>query len=202
MNWKRLCFTMSLSALCVVYNALSVDAQTCDPNLTYPNNPPGPEGGCGDYEDCNENGAFDIGEPCHEHHDDDGEHHDDDGEHHGWYCRICEVHFDTEAEMDAHAEEAGHLDHHGEPGDHGDGEHHDGRYCRICDIFYETKEEMNAHAEEAGHLDHHVQTCDPNLTYPNNPPGSEGGCGDYEDCNENGAFDIGEPCHEHHADDD
>ena len=166
MNWKRLCFTMSLSALCVVYNALSVDAQTCDPNLTYPNNPPGPDGGCGDYEDCNENGAFDIGEPCHEHHDDDGEHHDDDGEHHdddgehhGWYCRICEVHFDTEAEMDAHA-------------------------------------------EEAGHLDHHVQTCDPNLTYPNNPPGSEGGCGDYEDCNENGAFDIGEPCHEHHADDD
>ena len=71
MNWKRLCFTMSLSALCVVYNALSVDAQTCDPNLTYPNNPPGSEGGCGDYEDCNENGAFDIGEPCHEHHADD-----------------------------------------------------------------------------------------------------------------------------------
>ena len=125
MNWKRLFLTMSLSALCVVFNALSVDAQTCDPNLTYPNNPPGPEGGCGDYEDCNENGAFDIGEPCHEHSDGNGEHHDDDGEHHvGWYCEICDVHFYTEAEMDAHAEEAGHLDDHGEHHDD-DGEHHD-----------------------------------------------------------------------------
>ena len=125
MNWKRLFLTMSLSALYVVFNALSVNAQTgppppthCDPNLTYPNNPPGPEGGCGDYEDCNENGAFDIGEPCHEHSDDDGEHHD------GWHCEICDVHFDTEAEMDAHAEEAGHLDDHGEHHDD-DGEHHD-----------------------------------------------------------------------------
>ena len=134
MNWKRLFLTMSLSALCVVFNALSVDAQTCDPNLTYPNNPPGPEGGCGDYEDCNENGAFDIGEPCHEHHDDDGEHHD--------------------------AEDAGHLDDHGEPGDHGDGEHHDGRYCRICDISFDTKEEMDAHAEDAGHLDDHGEHHD------------------------------------------
>ena len=25
-------------------------------------------------EDCNGNGAFDLGEPCFEHHDDDGEH--------------------------------------------------------------------------------------------------------------------------------
>ena len=38
----------------------------CDPNMTYPVADPGPEGGCGDYADCNGNGAFDLGEPCFE----------------------------------------------------------------------------------------------------------------------------------------
>jgi len=49
----------------------------CDPDIEYPNNPPGAEAGCGSFEDCNGNGAFDLGEPCFEHHDDDGEHGDD-----------------------------------------------------------------------------------------------------------------------------
>ena len=38
----------------------------CDPNMTYPVADPGPEGGCGDYADCNGNGAYDMGEPCFE----------------------------------------------------------------------------------------------------------------------------------------
>ena len=36
----------------------------CDPNMTYPAADPGPDGGCGNYADCNGNGAFDCGEPC------------------------------------------------------------------------------------------------------------------------------------------
>ena len=38
----------------------------CDPNMTYPAADPGPDGGCGDYADCNGNGAYDLGEPCFE----------------------------------------------------------------------------------------------------------------------------------------
>ena len=38
----------------------------CDPNLTYPAADPGPDGGCGNYADCNGNGAYDLGEPCFE----------------------------------------------------------------------------------------------------------------------------------------
>ena len=32
----------------------------------YPIADPGPDGGCGDYADCNDNGAYDLGEPCFE----------------------------------------------------------------------------------------------------------------------------------------
>jgi len=38
----------------------------CDPNMTYPATDPGPDGGCGNYADCNGNGAYDLGEPCFE----------------------------------------------------------------------------------------------------------------------------------------
>ena len=38
----------------------------CDPNMTYPAADPGPDGGCGNYADCNGNGAYDLGEPCFE----------------------------------------------------------------------------------------------------------------------------------------
>ena len=41
----------------------------CDPNATYPVADPGPDGGCGNYNDCNGNGAYDAGEPCGEHGD-------------------------------------------------------------------------------------------------------------------------------------
>ena len=76
MFMKRVLLLTGLYALCAVINPLSIVAEEelvaeCDPDQTYPNNPPGPEGGCGDYDDCNGNGAFDIGEPCREHH---GEH--------------------------------------------------------------------------------------------------------------------------------
>ena len=104
-----------------------------------------------------------------------------------------------------HAEEAG--EHYDEAGEyHGAAdEAHDGWYCEICDIHFSTSEEMDAHAEEEGHLEEageHQDECDPDVEYPNNPPGSEGGCGDYDDCNGNGAFDIGEPCFEHHGEAD
>jgi hypothetical protein len=45
----------------------------CDPDIEYPNNPPGADESCGSFEDCNGNGAFDLGEPCFEHHDEDGD---------------------------------------------------------------------------------------------------------------------------------
>ena len=32
--------------------------------------------------------------------------------------------------------------------------------------------------------------------YPVGAPGEGQGCGDYDDCNGNGAYDAGEPCHE------
>ena len=38
----------------------------CNPNMTYPAAAPGPDGGCGNYADCNGNGAYDLGEPCFE----------------------------------------------------------------------------------------------------------------------------------------
>ena len=38
----------------------------CNPDMTYPAADPGPDGGCGNYADCNGNGAYDLGEPCFE----------------------------------------------------------------------------------------------------------------------------------------
>ena len=38
----------------------------CAPDMTYPAADPGPDGGCGNYADCNGNGAYDLGEPCFE----------------------------------------------------------------------------------------------------------------------------------------
>ena len=71
---KRVSFLLGLCALCAVCNPFFVSAQPpqeldaeCDPALEYPNNPPGEDGGCGAYSDCNGNGAFDLGEPCFEH---------------------------------------------------------------------------------------------------------------------------------------
>lgn len=36
----------------------------CDPDVEYPVAYPGPDGGCANYNDCNGNGAYDVGEPC------------------------------------------------------------------------------------------------------------------------------------------
>jgi len=38
----------------------------CDPEMDYPQADPAPNG-CGNYADCNGNGAYDLGEPCAEH---------------------------------------------------------------------------------------------------------------------------------------
>ena len=85
---KRVSFLLGLCAICALCNPFFVSAQPphppgpgsgspsmppqepdaeCDPALEYPNNPPGEDGGCGAYSDCNGNGAFDLGEPCFEH---------------------------------------------------------------------------------------------------------------------------------------
>jgi len=71
----------------------------CDPDMDYPVADPGPDGGCGDYADCNGNGAFDVGEPCFE-----------GGTMDGFYCQICDLHFGTAEEMDQHAADMGHID--------------------------------------------------------------------------------------------
>lgn len=71
----------------------------CDPEMDYPVADPGPDGGCGDYADCNGNGAFDLGEPCFE-----------GGTMDGFYCQICDLHFGTAEEMDQHAADMGHID--------------------------------------------------------------------------------------------
>ena len=81
------------------------------------------------------------------HGDHDG---DDHGGAHGWHCEICDLDFDSAEEMDAHAEEAGHLEHQdGDPQDHLP----DSWHCAICDLDFDSAEEMDAHAEEAGHLE-------------------------------------------------
>jgi len=41
-----------------------------------------------------------------------------------------------------------------------------------------------------------VLKCDPDMDYPQATPGANG-CKDYLDCNDNGAYDLEEPCTEH-----
>ncbi len=70
-------------------------------------------------------------------------------------------------------------------------------YCAICDEHFATEAEMDQHAAEMGHtMGGSAGGCDPEADYPENPPGDGEGCMAYEDCNGNGVFDIGEPCHD------
>ena len=58
---------LMFAGILVLSFAIAQDNQNpCDPNMTYEVADPGPDGGCGDYADCNGNGAFDLGEPCFE----------------------------------------------------------------------------------------------------------------------------------------
>ena len=58
---------LMFAGILVLSFAIAQDDQNpCDPNMTYEVADPGPDGGCGDYADCNGNGAFDLGEPCFE----------------------------------------------------------------------------------------------------------------------------------------
>ncbi|MEA1881543.1 MAG: EF-hand domain-containing protein [Candidatus Marinimicrobia bacterium] len=45
------------------FNLLAQDEDPCG-DADYPVDPPGEDGGCIDYADCNDNGAYDLGEPC------------------------------------------------------------------------------------------------------------------------------------------
>ncbi len=134
----------------------------CPDDLSMLHAPGENDPGCIEYTDCNDNGAFDVGEPC----------------------------FDAPPEGDY--SDTG--DHDGEAGK---GDHGDGYYCAICDEHFETAEEMDQHAADMGHtLGGSDQGCNPEGDYPENPPGEGEGCMAYEDCNGNGVFDIGEPCHD------
>tara|TARA_B100000686_G_C16029969_1_gene590171 strand:+ start:286 stop:558 length:273 start_codon:yes stop_codon:yes gene_type:complete len=62
-------------------------------------------------------------------------------------------------------------------------------FCAITNPFYAF---ADGHGEEGEHMG-------PPSPPPYNPPGSGEGCGSFEDCNGNGAFDLGEPCFEHHG---
>ena len=66
----------------------------------------------------------------------------------GWYCQLCDEHFDTQQDMDEHAEEMGHTH-----TDHGDSSsvHDGGWYCQLCDEHFDTQQDMDEHAEEMGH---------------------------------------------------
>ena len=57
---------LMFAGILVLSFAFAQDDNPCDPNMTYEVADPGPDGGCGDYADCNGNGAFDLGEPCFE----------------------------------------------------------------------------------------------------------------------------------------
>ncbi len=83
----------------------------CDPNAEYPEAAPGEGEGCGNYLDCNENGVYDVGEPCAE-----GEQHDGpppaggechcghvfgENDHHG-HCPTCDEALNGEGDWDDH----------------------------------------------------------------------------------------------------
>ena len=57
---------LMFAGILVLSFAIAQDENPCDPNMTYEVADPGPDGGCGNYADCNGNGAFDLGEPCFE----------------------------------------------------------------------------------------------------------------------------------------
>ncbi len=77
----------------------------------------------------------------------------------------------------------------------GDGDHE--WYCAICNMHFGSEAEMDQHAAEMGHtMGGPDGGCDPEADYPENPPDEGEGCMAYEDCNGNGVFDIGEPCHD------
>ena len=178
------------------------------------------------------------------------EHHDGDG----FYCQLCDLHFETAAEMDEHARAEGHLEdgeHHGPPPGHdGEGprfemvdadqdreisleeakeifmqdfeEEYEGQAeAKFSEKFAEVdanndgivdplefkaerkrQQDLDDAGESEGpegdwqHQGEQHTSCDPNQEYPVADPGPDGGCGNYEDCNGNGAFDLGEPCNE------
>ena len=124
----------------------------CDPNGDYPAMDPGPDGGCGDYADCNGNGAFDVGEPCYEGYEGDDQgpsfeevdaNNDGEisyseaqavfGEEPDFDNGFSEVDANNDGNVDMGEWEAANNDeNHGEEGEHGDanypGEHGDANY--------------------------------------------------------------------------
>ncbi len=130
----------------------------CDPNADYPNNPPGEGQGCGNYEDCNGNGAFDLGEPCF----DSPPFGDVDASGDGVIDRDEARAFfgddpNFEANFTARAGEDGVVDPAeyaaggpGEGGEHG-GQEGQTFYCGECDMEFGSEAEMHQHMEEHHH---------------------------------------------------
>jgi hypothetical protein len=92
----------------------------------------------------------------------------------GWYCQLCDEHFDTQRDMDEHAEDMGHTH-----SDHGDSSsvHEGGWHCAICELNFNTEQDMDEHAEDMGHThtDHgdHDGDYDPSFS-DGHSPGSDG----------------------------
>jgi len=168
-------------ALIIPIQADNVDGHLqCDPNVEYPTRDPGPDGGCGDYLDCNENGVYDLGEPC-----GDGAQHDGpppsggechcghvfgENDQHG-HCRTCDEALNGDADWDDHC--SNNPEHRGpQPGDEcqhpdcnhvfGENDHHG--HCPTCGEALEDDSDWESHCQD------NPEHCGPK-------PGDECECG-------------------------
>ena len=131
----------------------------CDPNMTYPIADPGPEGGCGDYADCNGNGAYDMGEPCFEGPppfeavDTNGDGSIDRDEARAMFGQDDEGNPDPEfdAEYDRIAGDDGMVDHaEYMAADDGGGDHDGGGTCDVCGHEYGGPDDHHGHCRVCG----------------------------------------------------
>ena len=147
----------------------------CDPNATYLEADPGPDGGCANYNDCNSNGVYDAGEPCGDvggqgppQGDDQGPPTCDvcgytfagEGDHHG-HCDRCDFVFTSDNDQHGHCDQCDYIfsgegDQHGhcDKCDHiwsGDPEDHHG-HCdhEGCDFVGNTNEDWENHSHDDG----------------------------------------------------
>ena len=133
-------------ALMVVF-ALVIPVQVlgqgdCDPNGSYPSNAPGEGEGCGNYDDCNNNGAYDVGEPCHE---GNGDQHEgqQEGQHEGPQagdeCHQCDHVYSGPQDRHGHCDQCDHV-YDGEEDHHG--------HCRECEAVMDDQSDWDSHCQD------------------------------------------------------
>jgi len=183
----------------------------CDPNMTYPVADPGPEGGCGDYADCNGNGAYDMGEPCFEGPppfeavDTNGDGSIDRDEARAMFGQDDEGNPDPEfdAEYDRIAGDDGMVDHDEYmAANDGDGDHDGGGTCDVCGHEYGGPDDHHGHCRVCGaemntdddwraHCDDNWEHCKPQAGDTCGYVGPNGG----DEC---GYVHTGDPDEDHH----